>query len=89
MVSDCIFTWVYIEMCICSSLCEVEDPGCIWGLTVDGPGVQARSPQDYGNLQVKMNLFYRKVNLDVQNVKPSSLQTGQVRCTAMNVYKCK
>ncbi|XP_053496879.1 putative ATP-dependent RNA helicase TDRD12 [Ictalurus furcatus] len=60
------------------SLCEVEDPGCIWGRTVKGPGVHAKSPQDYENLQVKMNLFYNKLNLDVQKLKPSSLKKGQV-----------
>lgn len=43
-----------------------------------GPGGKAESPQDYGNLQVKMNLFYHKVNLDVQKVKPSSLEKEQV-----------
>lgn len=60
------------------SLCEVEDPGCIWGRIVKGPGAQVESPQDYENLQVKMNLFYHNVNLDVQKVKPSSLEKGQV-----------
>lgn len=43
-----------------------------------GPGVHAKSPQDYENLQVKMNLFYNKVNLDLQKLKPSSLEKGQV-----------
>ncbi|KAK3526224.1 hypothetical protein QTP70_017778, partial [Hemibagrus guttatus] len=61
-----------------SFLYQVEDPGCIWGRTVKGPGMKAESPQDYKNLQVKMNLFYHSINLDVQNVKPSSLVKGQV-----------
>ncbi|XP_034163027.2 putative ATP-dependent RNA helicase TDRD12 isoform X1 [Pangasianodon hypophthalmus] len=60
------------------AIIKVEDPGCIWGRTVKGPGVQVGGPQDYETLQVKMNLFYHKVNLDVQKVKPLSLEKGQV-----------
>ncbi|MCJ8736009.1 hypothetical protein PDJAM_G00254050 [Pangasius djambal] len=60
------------------AIIKVEDPGCIWGRTVKGPGAQVGSPQDYETLQVKMNLFYHKVNLDVQKVKPLSLEKGQV-----------
>ncbi|XP_017340230.2 putative ATP-dependent RNA helicase TDRD12 [Ictalurus punctatus] len=60
------------------AIIKVEDPGCIWGRTVKGPGVHAKSPQDYENLQVKMNLFYNKVNLDLQKLKPSSLEKGQM-----------
>ncbi|KAI5627099.1 putative ATP-dependent RNA helicase TDRD12 [Silurus asotus] len=57
---------------------KVEDPGCIWGRIVKGQGVQVNNPQDYENLHVKMNLFYHKVDLDVQKVKPSSLEKEQV-----------
>ncbi|XP_053341877.1 putative ATP-dependent RNA helicase TDRD12 [Clarias gariepinus] len=57
---------------------KVENPGCIWGRPVKRPGVQVESPPDYENLQVKMNLFYHSVTLDVQKVKLSSLEKGQV-----------
>lgn len=60
------------------SCCEVEGPGCIWGRTVKEPSLKAKSPLDYKNLQVKMNLFYNDVNLDLQRVKLSSLEKGQV-----------
>ncbi|KAK2834813.1 hypothetical protein Q7C36_015514 [Tachysurus vachellii] len=56
------------------AIIKVVDPDCIWGQTRKGPG----SSQDYKNLQVKMNLFYHNVNLDVKKVKPSSLEKGQV-----------
>ncbi|XP_047675813.1 putative ATP-dependent RNA helicase TDRD12 isoform X2 [Tachysurus fulvidraco] len=56
------------------AIIKVVDPDCIWGRIVKGPG----SSEDYKNLQVKMNLFYHDVNLDVQKVKPSSLEKGQV-----------
>lgn len=73
MDRDCVYSVVHLFL-----LSEVEDPGCIWGRIVKGPGAETDSPQDYENLQVKMNLFYHKVNLDVQKVKPSSLEKGQV-----------
>ncbi|XP_062857583.1 putative ATP-dependent RNA helicase TDRD12 [Trichomycterus rosablanca] len=55
------------------SIIKVEHPGCLWGQTLQGPGVQ-----QYEDLQVQMNLFYHDVNLDVEKLKPASLAEGQV-----------
>ncbi|XP_030648181.1 LOW QUALITY PROTEIN: putative ATP-dependent RNA helicase TDRD12 [Chanos chanos] len=60
------------------SVLKVEDPSCLWGRIVKGPCVQAHSPKDYEDLQVKMNLFYHDVNFDEQKLKLNSLEEGQV-----------
>uniref|UniRef100_A0A3P9A9P5 RNA helicase n=1 Tax=Esox lucius TaxID=8010 RepID=A0A3P9A9P5_ESOLU len=56
---------------------KVENPSCLWGRLVKGiEGTENK--KEYDDLQVKMNLFYHEVNLDVQKVKPSSIEEGQV-----------
>uniref|UniRef100_A0AAR2LIF5 RNA helicase n=1 Tax=Pygocentrus nattereri TaxID=42514 RepID=A0AAR2LIF5_PYGNA len=72
-----------------SLLCEVEDPGCLWGRIVKGPDEQAESFHQYENLQAKMNLFYHEVNQDVQKIKPATLEKGQlivVFCPALRSW---
>uniref|UniRef100_A0A4W4GT21 RNA helicase n=1 Tax=Electrophorus electricus TaxID=8005 RepID=A0A4W4GT21_ELEEL len=68
-------------------ICKVEDPGCLWGRVLKGPGLQGEN--EYNDLQVKMNLFYHEVDLDVQKVKPTTLEEGQlcvVFCPAMRSW---
>ncbi|XP_076155268.1 putative ATP-dependent RNA helicase TDRD12 [Alosa pseudoharengus] len=60
------------------SILKIEDPSCMWGRIMRGPGVQVASQKDYDDLQIEMNLFYHDVNLDSQTVKPSSLKKGQL-----------
>ncbi|XP_041967032.1 putative ATP-dependent RNA helicase TDRD12 isoform X2 [Alosa sapidissima] len=60
------------------SILKIEDPSCMWGRIMRGPGVQVASHKDYDDLQIEMNLFYHDVNLDSQSVKPSSLKKGQL-----------
>ncbi|XP_072527941.1 putative ATP-dependent RNA helicase TDRD12 isoform X2 [Salminus brasiliensis] len=60
------------------SVIKVEDPGCLWGRIVKGPGMQAENLPEFENLQTKMNLFYHNVNLDVQKIKPAMLEEGQL-----------
>ncbi|CAB1322821.1 unnamed protein product [Coregonus sp. 'balchen'] len=58
---------------------KVENPSCLWGRFVNGPGIEAvENKKAYDDLQVKMNLFYHEVNLDVQKIKPSTIEAGQV-----------
>uniref|UniRef100_A0A3B4E274 RNA helicase n=1 Tax=Pygocentrus nattereri TaxID=42514 RepID=A0A3B4E274_PYGNA len=76
--------WVDVSL-----LCEVEDPGCLWGRIVKGPDEQAESFHQYENLQAKMNLFYHEVNQDVQKIKPATLEKGQlivVFCPALRSW---
>ncbi|XP_076863509.1 putative ATP-dependent RNA helicase TDRD12 isoform X2 [Brachyhypopomus gauderio] len=71
------------------SIIKVEDPGCLWGRVLKGPGVQGDSPEQYDDLHVKMNLFYHEVDLDVQKVKPTTLEEEQVCvvfCPAMKSW---
>ncbi|XP_062404213.1 putative ATP-dependent RNA helicase TDRD12 [Sardina pilchardus] len=60
------------------SILKIEDPSCLWGRIMRGPGVQVASQKDYDDLQIEMNLYYHDVNLDSQSVKPSSLKKGQL-----------
>uniref|UniRef100_A0A4W5N9Z9 RNA helicase n=1 Tax=Hucho hucho TaxID=62062 RepID=A0A4W5N9Z9_9TELE len=57
----------------------VENPSCLWGRFVKGPGIEAvENKKEYDDLQMKMNLFYHEVNLNVQKIKPSTIEVGQV-----------
>ncbi|XP_041693840.1 putative ATP-dependent RNA helicase TDRD12 isoform X2 [Coregonus clupeaformis] len=61
------------------NMLKVENPSCLWGRFVNGPGIEAvENKKAYDDLQVKMNLFYHEVNLDVQKIKPSTIEAGQV-----------
>ncbi|XP_066525360.1 putative ATP-dependent RNA helicase TDRD12 isoform X2 [Hoplias malabaricus] len=60
------------------SIIKVEDPGCLWGQIVKGFATQPGSPHEYEDLQAKMNLFYHDVNLDVQKIKLTALEEGQL-----------
>ncbi|XP_038872845.1 putative ATP-dependent RNA helicase TDRD12 [Salvelinus namaycush] len=61
------------------NLLKVENPSCLWGRFVKGPGIEAvENKKEYDDLQMKMNLFYHEVNLDVQKIKPSTIESGQV-----------
>ncbi|XP_039512759.1 putative ATP-dependent RNA helicase TDRD12 [Pimephales promelas] len=57
---------------------KVEDPGCLWARVLRGAGVQPDSPEEYEHLRVQMNLFYHKVNMDLQKLKPAELKLGLV-----------
>ncbi|KAI7811614.1 putative ATP-dependent RNA helicase TDRD12-like [Triplophysa rosa] len=57
---------------------KIEDPGCLWGRVLKGPGIHPDSPEEYDNLRVKMNLFYHEFDLDVQKLKPAELKEGLV-----------
>jgi hypothetical protein len=46
---------------------------------VKGPGIEAvENKKEYDDLQMKMNLFYHEVNLHVQKIKLSTIESGQV-----------
>uniref|UniRef100_A0A8C8IQX1 RNA helicase n=1 Tax=Oncorhynchus tshawytscha TaxID=74940 RepID=A0A8C8IQX1_ONCTS len=61
------------------NLLKVENPSCLWGRFVKGPGIEAvENKKEYDDLQMKMNLFYHEVNLHVQKIKLSTIESGQV-----------
>uniref|UniRef100_A0A4W5N7R5 RNA helicase n=1 Tax=Hucho hucho TaxID=62062 RepID=A0A4W5N7R5_9TELE len=61
------------------NMLKVENPSCLWGRFVKGPGIEAvENKKEYDDLQMKMNLFYHEVNLNVQKIKPSTIEVGQV-----------
>ncbi|KAM3870210.1 putative ATP-dependent RNA helicase TDRD12 [Diretmus argenteus] len=57
---------------------RVENPCCLWGRIDRHSGSEAESPDQYDDLHVRMNLFYHDVNLDARQLKPPSLDEGQV-----------
>ncbi|KAM4734527.1 putative ATP-dependent RNA helicase TDRD12 [Anableps anableps] len=57
---------------------KVENPSCLWGRVVCGPGGNAETMECYANLQAQMNLFYHDVTQDLHRLKPTSLEEGQV-----------
>uniref|UniRef100_A0AAQ4RR81 RNA helicase n=1 Tax=Gasterosteus aculeatus aculeatus TaxID=481459 RepID=A0AAQ4RR81_GASAC len=50
-------------------------PSCIWGRFVQDPG---SGTDQYDQLQAQMNLFYKDVTRDLRQLKPTSLEEGQV-----------
>ncbi|XP_028813857.1 putative ATP-dependent RNA helicase TDRD12 [Denticeps clupeoides] len=65
------------------SILKVEHPGCLWARIMKGGGAPLHSQSEYDQLQVGMNLFYHKVDLDMERLKCPSLQEGQV-CVAFS-----
>ncbi|KPP73036.1 tudor domain-containing protein 12-like, partial [Scleropages formosus] len=68
-----------LELCIL----KVDDPGCFWGRIVKGAGVCVEDPKEYEELHIQMNLFYHKVNLDIEKMRLPSLEEGQSWCRAV------
>ncbi|XP_029908910.1 putative ATP-dependent RNA helicase TDRD12 isoform X2 [Myripristis murdjan] len=66
---------------------KVENPSCIWARVICGPAGSVQSAGQYDDLQVRMNLFYHDVSLDVKRLKPSPLQEGQVCVVYWSVCK--
>ncbi|XP_076588920.1 putative ATP-dependent RNA helicase TDRD12 [Chaetodon auriga] len=69
------------------SLLKVENPSCLWGRVVQGPGGDAETTQQYDNLLTQMNLFYHDVTHDQRKLKPRSLEEGQVCVVYWSVMK--
>ncbi|XP_074864401.1 putative ATP-dependent RNA helicase TDRD12 isoform X2 [Carettochelys insculpta] len=53
---------------------KIEDPGCFW-VIIKGSGPFIDSEMEYKKLQTEINQFY---NRDVEEVKPLTLEEGQV-----------
>ncbi|XP_045892826.1 putative ATP-dependent RNA helicase TDRD12 isoform X2 [Micropterus dolomieu] len=69
------------------SILKVENPSCIWGRAVWGCGGDANTAEQYDNLLVQMNLFYHDFTQDHRNLKPTSLEEGQVCVVYWSVMK--
>lgn len=57
---------------------QVENPSCLWGRVIWGPGGDAETTEQYDGLLAQMNLFYHDVTQDLHKLKPTSLEEGQV-----------
>uniref|UniRef100_A0AAQ4PYS7 RNA helicase n=1 Tax=Gasterosteus aculeatus aculeatus TaxID=481459 RepID=A0AAQ4PYS7_GASAC len=63
----------FLQLCEC--ITPIESPSCIWGRFVQDPG---SGTDQYDQLQAQMNLFYKDVTRDLRQLKPTSLEEGQV-----------
>ncbi|XP_065423244.1 putative ATP-dependent RNA helicase TDRD12 isoform X5 [Chrysemys picta bellii] len=63
---------------------KIEDPGCFW-VTVKGCRTFVDSEMEYKKLHAEMNQFY---NRDVEEVKPLTLEEGQVCVVFCQELKC-
>ncbi|KAM7397264.1 hypothetical protein PAMP_020249 [Pampus punctatissimus] len=69
------------------SILKLENPSCIWGRVDRGPSGDEETTEQYENLFAQMNLFYRNVTQDLRNLKPMSLDEGQVCVVYWSVMK--
>ncbi|XP_044842960.1 putative ATP-dependent RNA helicase TDRD12 isoform X3 [Mauremys mutica] len=63
---------------------KIEDPGCFW-VIVKGCGSFVDREMEYKKLHAEMNQFY---NRDVEEVKPLTLEEGQVCVVFCQELKC-
>ncbi|XP_027884911.1 putative ATP-dependent RNA helicase TDRD12 isoform X2 [Xiphophorus couchianus] len=57
---------------------KVENPSCLWGRVVCGADGSVETTEHYTTLQAQMNLFYQDATQDLNQLKPTSLEEGQV-----------
>ncbi|KAM7146896.1 putative ATP-dependent RNA helicase TDRD12 [Macrochelys suwanniensis] len=63
---------------------KIEDPGCFW-VIIKGCGPFVDSEMEYKKLHTEMNQFY---NRDMEEVKPLTLEEGQVCVVFCQELKC-
>nr|XP_013796709.1 PREDICTED: putative ATP-dependent RNA helicase TDRD12 [Apteryx mantelli mantelli] len=66
---------------------EIEDPGCFW-VTVKGCGPYVVNEIEYKNLNAEMNQFYDKSCRDADEIKPLTLEEGQICVVFSKELKC-
>ncbi|KAM6123549.1 putative ATP-dependent RNA helicase TDRD12 [Phoenicopterus ruber ruber] len=66
---------------------EIEDPGCFW-VTMKGCGPYVVDEIEYKNLNAEMNQFYDKSSKDVDEVKPLTVEEGQICVVFSEELKC-
>ncbi|NXF49172.1 DBP2 helicase, partial [Oceanites oceanicus] len=66
---------------------QIEDPGCFW-VTMKGCGPYIADEIEYKNLNAEMNQFYDKSYKDVDEVKPVTVEEGQICVVFSEELKC-
>ncbi|XP_035521694.1 putative ATP-dependent RNA helicase TDRD12 [Morone saxatilis] len=69
------------------SILKIQNPSCLWGRVVRGLGGDAVTAEQYDGLLAQMNLFYHDVTQDLRELKPESLEEGQVCVVYWSVMK--
>ncbi|XP_074533971.1 putative ATP-dependent RNA helicase TDRD12 [Halichoeres trimaculatus] len=69
------------------SILKIDNPSCLWGRVVHGPGGDAETALQHDCLLAQMNLFYHDVTQDMRKLKPPSLEEGQVYVVYWSVIK--
>ncbi|XP_029464271.1 putative ATP-dependent RNA helicase TDRD12 isoform X2 [Rhinatrema bivittatum] len=57
---------------------KVENPSCFWGTIVKGAGIVPDNTVEYEKLYDEMNWLYTCAFRDMEEIKPSSLEEGQI-----------
>ncbi|NXX13328.1 RH20 helicase, partial [Podargus strigoides] len=65
----------------------IKDPGCFW-VTMKGSGPYVVDEIEYKNLNAEMNRFYDKFSKDVDEVKPVTIEEGQICVVFSKELKC-
>uniref|UniRef100_A0A8C0ENK8 Putative ATP-dependent RNA helicase TDRD12 n=1 Tax=Bubo bubo TaxID=30461 RepID=A0A8C0ENK8_BUBBB len=68
-------------------LSQIEDPGCFW-VTMKGCGPYVVDEVEYTNLNAEMNQFYDKSYEDADEVKPLTVEEGQICVVFSEDLKC-
>uniref|UniRef100_A0A8B9BWC5 Putative ATP-dependent RNA helicase TDRD12 n=1 Tax=Anser brachyrhynchus TaxID=132585 RepID=A0A8B9BWC5_9AVES len=66
---------------------QIEDPSCFW-VTMKGRGPYIVDEIEYKNLNAEMNQFYDKSCENVDEVKPVTLEKGQICVVFSEELKC-
>ncbi|NXW56580.1 RH20 helicase, partial [Eurystomus gularis] len=66
---------------------QIEDPGCFW-VTLKGCGPYMVDEIEYKNLSAEMNQFYDTSYQDVDEIKPVTVEEGQICVVFSEELKC-
>ncbi|XP_075994068.1 putative ATP-dependent RNA helicase TDRD12 [Genypterus blacodes] len=65
---------------------KVESPSCLWGRVIEGHSGEAE--RQYKTLMQRINLYYHSSYLDLNTLRPASLDKGQVCVAYWSRMKC-
>uniref|UniRef100_H3AR26 RNA helicase n=1 Tax=Latimeria chalumnae TaxID=7897 RepID=H3AR26_LATCH len=67
---------------------KIEDPSCFWGRIIRGCGDLTENAEEYEKLQDKMNQLYHGGRKDLEEIKLSTLEEGQVCVVYCKELRC-
>ncbi|KAJ1082853.1 hypothetical protein NDU88_003018 [Pleurodeles waltl] len=67
---------------------KIENPGCFWGIIRKGFGAIPEDAEAYERLYMELNQLYSVTYRDIEEIKPSALEKGQVCAVFSDELKC-